>query len=787
MFCPKCGRQNLETSNFCKGCGTPLRDSGQVSGKFSSGGFSSQGFSQGGFPPGGGGGRNFNLIGQVIDGKYLLEAKLGTGGMGDVYRAARQFIGDKVAVKILHPHLAQTPEAAERFRREAQTAVRLKHNNVVSLYDVGVSAHGLLYIVMELAEGDTLRQIISQYKILPLDFVVTVTAQTCAALHQAHKMDIIHRDIKPENIVASKMKVGWQVKVLDFGIAKLQDEAATANSLTVDGNAMGTPQYMSPEQCLGEPLDARSDVYSMGILIYEMLCGEVPFRAAASSAVAIQHIQTLPPPLRSINPNIAPQVEAVVLRALEKRRENRQATALALSQELIEAATQVFRAAPALIPFESRLPLTSAPSPASQTAPLPSEETTQFSSSGLIFTGSEEAFQNEIIPAQTPDVVSPPTQQPVNDPPAETLRAVPTPTEPLLPEAAPEDFPVDKHEPIADKSSAQFAADAAAAAADLNESNDELHSEPNSEHFALSPPTLNSEENRVLPAAAADDRSKNFLYYTVAALGLLVMICIGGAAAWYFSTAAPRGAENEPQSASKTQPATDSRPGAPAAPAGMVFVPGGEFLMGDDKGDEYARPAHKVVVKPFFMDITEVTNEEYQKFVDATGHKPPAKWKGGRFPPGKEKFPVTGVTWDDAKAYAEWAGKRLPTEAEWEFAARGTTGWRYPWGNEWQPEMANADNRTKGMQPVGTSKGASPFGNYDLIGNAWEWTADDARAYPNGKDFPPNSADPKIIRGGCWLSGREDATATFRTFWGARNETDYSNTSFRCVRDATNE
>ncbi len=226
----------------------------------------------------------------------------------------------------------------------------------------------------------------------------------------------------------------------------------------------------------------------------------------------------------------------------------------------------------------------------------------------------------------------------------------------------------------------------------------------------------------------------------------------------------------------------------PQPPEKMVFVPGGEFMLGSDKGDDYSRPAHKVQVKPFFIDLTEVTNEDYKKFVDSTGHKTPPDWTNKSFPAGKAQFPVTGVDWDDANAYAKWAGKRLPTEAEWEFAAKGIDDRIYPWGDKWENTFANAANKNGGMREVGEAKGKSPFGLSDMSGNAWEWTSSDAEAYPKGKKFSADLVEPKIIRGGYWGSLKEDAATTYRGAWGARNENTYKNTGFRCVKDvATNQ
>ena len=220
----------------------------------------------------------------------------------------------------------------------------------------------------------------------------------------------------------------------------------------------------------------------------------------------------------------------------------------------------------------------------------------------------------------------------------------------------------------------------------------------------------------------------------------------------------------------------------PVVPEGMVLVPGGDFLMGSDDAEELSRPAHFVSLRPYFIDRTEVTNEQYRAFVEATGYDPPAMWKDGLLPVGQERFPVTGVTWYDAAAYAAWAGKRLPTEAEWEFAARGTEGRRYPWGDKWDASFANVAEPSGGLRAVGEGM-STPLGVFDMAGNAWEWTASDARPYPGGKEFPWSRLRMKIIRGGNFKSNAESSAATFRGYYGASGEKDYSSTSFRCMKD----
>jgi formylglycine-generating enzyme required for sulfatase activity len=245
--------------------------------------------------------------------------------------------------------------------------------------------------------------------------------------------------------------------------------------------------------------------------------------------------------------------------------------------------------------------------------------------------------------------------------------------------------------------------------------------------------------------------------------------------------------QRSPVSNASTPPV--SKPATPAIPDGMILIPGGEFLMGSDRpdADRQERPAHKTTVAPFYIDATEVTCEDYQKFVKATAYKPPAGWVGGNCPGGEPRKPATGVDWYDASAYAKWAHKRLPTEAEWEFAARGATGWIYPWGDQWQKGAANADGAAQGMVVAKTFKGTSPFQCYDMVGNAWEWTASTLVPYPGGGLDQEVSDNLRVIRGGSWESTKDSATTTYRFGWPAKGGKDYSNTSFRCAQDILND
>jgi len=327
MVCPNCGNVS-DDNRICNQCGaelaSPLAPTTSASGGAQSPATVSPLSDSGA------------LTGMTLDQKYYLESKLGVGGMGTVYRASRLLIGDWAAVKVLHPDQMADPQAVERFRREAQTAARLKHPNVVAVYDFGVSSEGLNYQVMELAEGESLRSLVERQGTLAETAASEIIRQVCAALDEAHRLGIVHRDIKPENILVQTILGGMHVKVLDFGIAALRD--VKAGKLTRSGALLGTPHYMSPEHCLGEELDGRSDIYSLGIVLFEMLTSVVPFDSLTPTAIAVKHVNDPPPSPRALNPNISPAVESVALRALEKRRDARPQTAGEMARELIVAA-----------------------------------------------------------------------------------------------------------------------------------------------------------------------------------------------------------------------------------------------------------------------------------------------------------------------------------------------------------------------------------------------------------------------------------------------------------------
>ena len=285
------------------------------------------------------------LIGHTLDEKYRLEARLGIGGMGTVYRALHLLIDRPVAIKVLNQRFVEDEAARTRFRREARAAGRLQHANAVTVTDFGQSSDGYVYIVMELLEGRTLREILAKEAPLDPARAVSLMMQISDAVAAAHDAGIIHRDLKPANVfIVQRADVPSVVKVLDFGIAKLAAESLDDDdpmTLTQIGAMIGTPRYMSPEQCDGVELTPAADVYSLGIILYEMLTGTVPFSGSTPLSIAMKHATESPRAPRDFVATIPDALEKVVLHALEKRPENRPANAAEFRVELISTAERL--------------------------------------------------------------------------------------------------------------------------------------------------------------------------------------------------------------------------------------------------------------------------------------------------------------------------------------------------------------------------------------------------------------------------------------------------------------
>lgn len=676
------------------------------------------------------------FIGKVIDGKYRIDILLGKGGMGAVYRATHILMDHPCAVKVLHSSMLADPSAIPRFQREARAAARIRHQNAIAVNDFGITTDNIVYLVMEFFPGRSLRELLRENGPFSVERMTRIIERVAAALDAAHQQGIIHRDVKPDNVMLRTLPNGEdEVKVLDFGIAKIVDQGGVSESLTITGTIIGTPHYLSPEQCrAATDLDARSDLYSLAVVACEMLLGSPPFQAATPIAVAMMHISDPPPTLVDKVPGMLPEAEAVIHKAMAKKREDRQPSVVDFARELFEA---VFGFVP---------------TPAGGTAYIGNR--TGFQGTG--YQGPQRGIDTgeTRVPGDGTMLIQP------GSPTGQT--ALPTPPGGIRPTTG-----TGQHAVVPDRMPTPMtpgqgiSADTVVAGASLGARPPAVSTN--------TPPTGLYVPQVEQPAPG----SRRTLLFAI--VGLLV-VALGVTAAWLGGLFGSRTAVAPP--VTNTPPVEKNEP---AIPPGMVLIPGGTFTMGRDAGDEYEAPPHPVTVKEFLLDKTEVTNKQYAEFIQATGYAPPLDWVNNTYKVGTGDQPVVNVEWKDARAYADWANKRLPTESEWEYAARGTDGRLYPWGNDWVPGLAyTKESGLKTLQPVGSSPGgASPFGVLDMAGNVWEWCDNNFSPYP-GSTAKPKDLTFKIIRGGSLGDEKNRAMTTYRSW--VPPERRYEALGFRCAR-----
>lgn len=646
------------------------------------------------------------LIGRVLDDRYRIERLIGEGGMGTVYCGTHAQLDDKIAVKVLHPEMVNNNNAIKRFRQEARAARLIKHQNAVDVTDFGVTGDNLVYLVMEFVEGRNLRDLMPRDG-MEYHHAVKLLAQVCDAIDAAHQKGIVHRDLKPENImVQGEGSAREMVKVLDFGIAKmLEDDSANTQQgkLTKAGTVMGTPQYMSPEQCQGKNIGPASDIYSIGVIAYEMLSGTPVFTGNNAPDILVKHLYNAPVSLTQVAPHVPEVLAAEVMQALEKSPAQRQSSAGELGRRLRRAV----RKADGGTTTDPYKPAFLDADEDEQTRGLPGELAVQAARSinsraGLGQNDSLNDFGGTLIPRSGTRVIE-----------------------------------------------------------------------------RVSPKSESVEIQNGFEQAMPKSGTSPMVWVGLAVAGLLLAGLV-----WFLLLRT-----GQPEKSDQALKTISDKFGV------MVVIPGGQFKMGRDEGDEYERPAHQVEVKDFLIDQYEVTNKLYKEFVVATSHRTPANWSGGNYPNGQESFPVTNVTWTDAQAFAKWANKRLPSEEEWEYVAcGGDQELLYPWGNKWKFGNANAGMGAAGAVSVnGFDQDKSlRFGVYGLSGNVGEWVESAFTPYdPKLQNACPQC---RVYRGGNFKARPEESTSTYRGVdvpdfpsdpkdLKAYTETVLPRVGFRCAKD----
>ncbi|MBK9214083.1 MAG: SUMF1/EgtB/PvdO family nonheme iron enzyme [Chloracidobacterium sp.] len=687
----------------------------------------------------------------VLEGKYHLECRLGQGGMGIVYKARHAYLKTQLAIKVILPDLVgNDPQLVTRFRQEALAAAAIRHQNVVSVTDYGVIDGTLPFLVMEYVEGESLHDVLAREQSLSPEQALELMAAVCAGVGAAHHQGIVHRDLKPLNIMicSDKPDMSQAVKILDFGLAKIKSGELLGSFVQAQTTGlMGSPYYMAPEQWADEEPDSRADIYSLGVMFFQMLAGDVPFKGSSIPAIMKKHISDPPPTLADAGVSVSPEIEQAVRHTLEKNPEKRTPSVEAFISELraaIYPGVGIHTTSGQSLPV-STLKIRSRP--AQSSVFIDNVSVGETKTNGLLMLEGIQSGNHHLRVSHDGfhdwlgDVVCDGRPQEVyaelREGSFDSKTAIPKPQVAVT--IPPKGRPADK--------TLINPADAMART---------VQQEWNTGHYGAD-----------ADGKADKKRSTSPLLLGIGGLlGLLLIGIVGFGSAWML------GLIGGPKPGGNVN-ATPT-PDVPAFKADLASIPGGTFKMGRDDGRENERPANSVNVQAFRMDKTEVTNGEYFAFVNETGYRPvPAHWVNDRPVSGTEKMPVRFVNVDDINAFARWRSKRdgvtyrLPTEAEWEYAARnGPKDNLYPWGDEFQSKCAVTDKENTEPDAVGTASCPNDWGVMDLIGNVYEWTGSKASLYAGSKGSMRESKEPRnMIRGGAAYNkstGEFAITATFR-------------------------
>ncbi len=691
--------------------------------------------------------------------------------MGVVFQARHIFLKTSHAIKVILPDLVgNDPMLTTRFRQEALAAAAIRHPNIIAVTDFGVARGTMPFLVMEFVKGRSLQEIMQSEGAMSVQRAWEFISAIASGVAAAHRQNIVHRDLKPLNImVQDDVPTAEGVKILDFGLAKIKSGDLLGSFVQAQTSGlMGSPFYMAPEQWGDEEPDAHADIYSLGVILYQMLAGEVPFKGSSIPSIMKKHLTMPPPSFQSMGVSVPPAIEAVVRHSLEKEIGSRIDTVENFVKELRAAidSTPVPAALRETVVLDPLRTMASTTPPVSIPPNAISQHTQPPISNDTSVGGSLDSI---ISGASTPDLEK--------------------------------QIQADQERERRDKEQQEKLDRMAKQAKELEDRLERLGSmapphttDPETTRVRQSPTSPGAAPNTVARPSVVQGRPitvdlgrsrkgpRVFLIAGAVGLVLLVVIGVGGYLALK-SLSGPSG----PGDATPTPTATPRR-------AEMAAISGGTFMMGRNDGPSEETPAHPVTMQPFMMDRTEVTNAEYADFVAATNRPAPSHWVNNRPVFGQEMWPVVNVSFDDAVAFAAWRSKRdgatyrLPTEEEWEYAARnGPRADLYPWGSEWVAGLAVLKEATPSA--VGSRPGgANQWGVTDLIGNVWEWTSSKVSVYPgNATVIPSNQQELVGIRGGCYASDpanpEKPLTGALREFVAATTKTTLL--GFRLVRSGS--
>ena len=725
----------------------------------------------------------------VLEGKYHLEKRLGQGGMGVVYCARHAYLKTQHAIKVILPDLVgNDPQLVTRFRQEALAAAAIRHQNVVSTTDYGVAAGTMPFLVMEYVEGESLHDLMArEVRVAPEKALELMTA-ICAGIGAAHKQGIVHRDLKPLNIMicSERQSLADGVKILDFGLAKIKSGELLGSFIQAQTTGlMGSPYYMAPEQWADDELDGRSDIYSLGVMLFQMLTGDVPFKGSSIPAIMKKHLYDNPPSFAELGLNLPPQLELAVRHTLEKDPNKRTPTVEVMVAELrnalgVNVTTQNLGSFSGSAMAVSSLSVLT--NPPKSNVFINNVAVGESKPDGLLFLEGIQSGNHRLRVSHNgfidweDDVVldGKPRQVVAELRSAQTdANAIPRPPAAQIP----------TFQTLRSESTANY--EATQGTQNNYQQNSQQFQPPNSQQNWQ---TGNQSAN----ISTASPPKKSFFsplllgIVGISALLILATIGIGGAYfAGLFGAKTPVVIENPSAS---PLPKVD----APPVKAEMVKITGGTFRMGRSDGRDNEQPEHDATVKDFWMDKTEVTNAEYFNFTNKSGYKPlPSHWVNEKPLAGQENMPVRFVNIEDIKAFTEWRSKRdsltyrLPTEEEWEYAARnGAKNNLYPWGDKFDAKCAVLDGQSGDPEPVGTRTCPDAWGVQDLIGNVFEWTGSEAKLYPGSKLSLNNLKESYVmVRGGSAFqksTGEMAITSTFRQPIEAKKRS--AELGFRLVR-----